>query len=377
MAIQYINSQYVLMYPSGFRAADKDLLAGQNTEYNITNTKKLSKYDINNCYSYFQGDEIIIYLKGYFFKMLQTKVPSGNNLYAFVKIENKNATVEGNTIQLTTLVNISDSSVTLDASNQFKGLGFDTNVPTGCASVLVRNASGELIEQPFKLSSSEVRSGNTNKSIDEAIAEGVNTAQLNATNATIQNANVQTETVQDITVSSGDNTNIPVKGLENPTQSGKYHLISKGATNKPEWHEDFFYQDLDKNPTILNVFEQQWQAYCIFKANYNQSDKAVILIEIKNIDNNQIESRIFNYETLNYVNFNTITGAITNVDVDNPYNYFFFDYHSSLSATPSYDGVVIARIPSSSSASGEEEVLVSIAVTTGSNYTVSCTIYQI
>ena len=297
----YINSQYVKIYPSGFREASIDLLAGQNTEFNLTNTKKLSMYANNNSYCYKDGDEFIIYIQGYYFRTLQARVPSGNNLYAYIKLVNKNATVDGNTIQLTTLVNLTDSSVTLDASNEFKALGFDSSIPSGCVGLMVRDSSGNLIEQKFKLSSDEIRSATDETvSIDEKIASGIATQSLQATNGTIQNANVQS-----LTVSDGVHSSFPVRGLVCPSDSKIYKLI--GREGKTSWEDKYLYVEnnisMNPAPYLYNDFYYKFEADDILiSKGYIASNNDVLtcLLEVFNPDNNKFDSKYFKLNSLKY-----------------------------------------------------------------------------
>ena len=376
----FINSNNIIMYPSGYRSASIDLLAGQNSEFNLTNTKRLSEQIQNNIFSYKDEEntnDLIIYILGYYFKIknASTNIPTGSNTYAYIKLVNKSVTIDGTTVNLLTLVNVNNNSVTLDSNDEFRGLGFSDNIPSGCYGIKVRDAEGNIVTQPFKLSSDEIRSASdSTKSIDEKIASSVTTQSLQATNGTIQNANVQK-----INVSDGANSNIPVNALESPTNAGLYKLISNGATNKPEWKKLYNFVSLNQDTTTIEVSGLEEKIYKYKKFNSklpnDYSGNLIVIIEIKNTDNNLVLEQTFNYSSLNSATLNISNGLISDDDNTKPHTHFCFT--NLINNSPSFEAVHIFKTDNGSG-ENEDDIVVDIeASSVSNNYKVSCTIFEI
>lgn len=298
MAAQFINSNKVSMYPTGFRQASIDLQSGQNTEENLTKTKKLSQYANNNNYSFVESDNLIIYLDGYYFKVAVTDIPHANNLYAYIKLVDKTMQVEGNDVTLKTLVNISDSSLTLDASNTFKGLAFDTTVPNDCTGILVKDANGHIITQPLKVSANEIRNVTNGASADD-------------TDQTEDPIHVKFDT-DDLKINDGSNSEIPVKALVSPVDVGnKYMLVApQGASGKPGWEKIIKF--IAKNVLLSHQTYSSSYVYAEFETqSLTFSDDLKAIIEISD-ESKYIDSKVITTTLIPAVDFGSQSHTLAN-----------------------------------------------------------------
>lgn len=72
-----IASNKIKVYPTAYRKNSSDPSSCLNTETNITNLKKLSKFKSLNNYSYRDGTSLIVYIQGYFFEFLEAFTEQG------------------------------------------------------------------------------------------------------------------------------------------------------------------------------------------------------------------------------------------------------------------------------------------------------------
>lgn len=192
----YIQSENIQIYPSAYRDGSIDPFAQLNTEFNLTHTKMLSSIDENNNYSYEDGNYLVIYLHGYYFKILKSEITNfthdtNNVLYAVIRI-NK-ITVETSTL-IETLVNYETiTSTILDDGTVFKGLVLvdtitsDMTTTNGYYYIKVAEYSDSawnIVTQSLKLSTTEIRD-TSNNSINNTFT-GLN---INSTNLTSTNIN--------------------------------------------------------------------------------------------------------------------------------------------------------------------------------------------
>ncbi len=135
MAIKYLNSSLVRVFPSAFRGNDIDPESFLMDERNLTKiSRKTSSYDN---YAYYNDDnDIEICLGGYLFVVAQSDVinavedASATKIYVGIKLKELSSTLGA---EIPTLVDINENSL-LDDEGKFKGLNFSTSLSdlSGC-----------------------------------------------------------------------------------------------------------------------------------------------------------------------------------------------------------------------------------------------------
>ena len=176
----FIDSSKILMYPSAFRAVNPESYL--NTEFNLTNTKRLSSYKELNSYIINKDDYYVNFcINGYFFKIRYLDLIDLNlkPLYAYIILRNEDSqdvriTDKYNNLRLTVVnpdENTESTFGVLDIDNEFRGLAFtdstqdivDLEAEAGLNNefeihfIQLLNEEGELVENRFKLSSLEIR----------------------------------------------------------------------------------------------------------------------------------------------------------------------------------------------------------------------------
>ena len=195
MAIEYIGTPDIKVFPSAFRNGDEE--AKRTTEENLIKFNRLSSFSDNLEQMFIDPDDsdyIIFNIHGYWFRCLKTSIPLGTNLFAYIKLEKAGVGWK--------LSAIPESALD-DEDSKFTGLGFDTTVPDDTYAdgdlivkyykLKVRDENGDIIEQKLKLDSTEIRNGDSTKSISEEFtvgnltAESVETIQLKVSTITSKN----------------------------------------------------------------------------------------------------------------------------------------------------------------------------------------------
>lgn len=199
----YLNSENIQMYPSAYRegSKSKDTFAQLNTEFNLTHTKLLSQYNENNNYSYEDNGYLIIYIQGYYFKILETAITSiqhntNNNLYAAIQLADIQVADNIYTKVLVNYENVTQTTLDVLKSGsttdyEFQGL-YITDDSTGIGNYYIKiaewkNNAWTIFEQPLKLSTTEIRDS---ISSDNSIAVDLTTQNLNTTNLNTTNLRV-------------------------------------------------------------------------------------------------------------------------------------------------------------------------------------------
>ncbi len=200
----FIDSSKILMYPSAFRAVNPESYL--NTEFNLTNTKRLSSYKELNSYIINRDDYYVNFcINGYFFKIKYLDLMSLNlkPLYAYIILRNEDSqdvrvTDRYNNLRLT-VVNPGENTESifgvLDIYNElrglaeFRGLAFTDSIQTivdleveaesknefEIHHLQLLDSEGEVVGNKFKLSSLEIRNS---FDIDKSIYEYFNTGNL-------------------------------------------------------------------------------------------------------------------------------------------------------------------------------------------------------
>lgn len=225
MAIEYIGTPDIKVFPSAFRNGDEE--AKRTTEENLIKFNRLSS-SANNLDQMFEdpddSDYVIFNIHGYWFRCLKTSIPLGTlgtNLFAYIKLEK----VAGVGWKLSAI----PESALDDEDSKFTGLGFDTTVPEDVKEegeltvkyygLKVKDENGEIVEQKLKLTSDEIRNKNTYRSIREELittsimAEEINAEEINANKISVTGNITATGAVQSGSITTGNITAAKINGV--------------------------------------------------------------------------------------------------------------------------------------------------------------------
>lgn len=164
----YLKSNQITMYPSSFREHSQDPNSYLSTEFNLTQTKRLSEDKDLNSYVIEEGEHLCIYLNGYYFKALKSDVVKfGSPLWAYIKVINETIYYREDTsatFESPRLVNLENDGAKLDtdttSTSVFKGIAFVTNEPISdyTYKIQVLDDEGNLVESSkMKLKSFEIK----------------------------------------------------------------------------------------------------------------------------------------------------------------------------------------------------------------------------
>ncbi|MCK9470203.1 MAG: hypothetical protein M0Q88_00425 [Bacilli bacterium] len=206
MAIEYIGTTDIKVFPSAFRNGDAE--AKRTTEENLIKFNRLSSSDENLEQMFTDPDDsdyVIFNIHGYWFRCLKTSIPLGNNLFAYIKLEK---------VGVGWTLSAIPASALDDESDNFTGLGFDATIPDDeydngelivkYYGLKVRDENGEIIEQKLKLTSDEIRNKNTNRSIrEELTTTAILAEEINADNISVSET-ISAGNVQSNSITSGD-----------------------------------------------------------------------------------------------------------------------------------------------------------------------------
>ena len=187
MAIKFIKSIDIDVFPAVHRATDY-AISKRTTEDNLTKFGKLSGNKANLSQMFKDPDDplyVIFNIAGYWFRCLEANIPSGDNLYAYIALkEDVNIGYILTPTDSLTVGGVLDGIVGNDTDESFKGLAFDTKLPSTAGALYygckVRDAGGSLIYQTLKLDANEIRNtaGDDTKHIGEEFDTGTLTAQI-------------------------------------------------------------------------------------------------------------------------------------------------------------------------------------------------------
>ena len=168
MAIEFIKSSDIQVFPAVHRATEYGI-SKKTTEENLIKFGKLGSNKANLSQMFEDPDDssyVIFNIAGYWFRCLEEKIPSGNNLYAYIALIK--APIIGYILTPTdslTVGGVLDDIVGADTDKSFKGLAFtedEDGVPNNGGGVVyyglqIRDSVGDPIYQNLKLDTSEIR----------------------------------------------------------------------------------------------------------------------------------------------------------------------------------------------------------------------------
>lgn len=240
---KFLASDKITMYPTAHRGTGIDVASFLNTEDNLTSTKELSEVPQFNNYSHNDGNDLIVYIKGYKFRVDELYTINGNTinfnsttlaniqpetgdeLYAYIKLE-LNSTY-GNIIIPNTDPNVNASS--LDYNTVFYGLSFGTSTEvtsdtTSDLAILIGKKVNNVwapVFQKHKLASYEISNGIGDVD-DDPISKTFNTQTIN-----VQNVNLTGDIIK-------GNQSVIVPAY---TSSKKNYVLSVDASGNLVWRQ--------------------------------------------------------------------------------------------------------------------------------------------
>ena len=184
MAISYLGSSNVKMFPSAYRGQSVDPEAYFTTEGNLTKSDVLG-FANKSFVDEYDGTNITIVIKGYRFdttkSAIQALAASGDSeIYADIKTDNK-----GTDGTFRTLVCYDDVASTIldDANNKFKGLAFaSTKAQLSNDALLVLklvdNTWGVPSASKLNVSPSQIRTSDSGDDLNKSLSEKVSTKDI-------------------------------------------------------------------------------------------------------------------------------------------------------------------------------------------------------
>jgi len=249
MAIKYLGSSNVKMFPSAYRGQSVDAEAYFTTEGNLTKAETLG-FASKSFVEEYDGTNITIVIKGYRFDTTKAAIEalagSGDEeIYADITVVAKGADGTFNTLTC-----YGGSQVVLDDGTYFKGLAFssDSTDLTSSAILVLENVEGTWgvpSASRLNVSPSQIRTSDTGADKDKSLLEKIVTNTIVSTSTTTQglsvtqNASISGSTTtqdlsvtQDASISGSLNiteTTTCLGGMNSALQYGNYVVCSTAA----------------------------------------------------------------------------------------------------------------------------------------------------
>ena len=249
MAIKYLGSSSVKMFPSAYRGQNVDAEAYFTTEGNLTKAETLG-FASKSFVDEYDGTNITIVIKGYRFDTTKAAIEalagSGDEkIYADITVVAKGADGTFNTLTC-----YGGSQVVLDDGTYFKGLAFSsdsTDLTSGALLVLenVEGTWGVPSASRLNISPSQIRTSDSGDDEDKSFSEKIVTNTIVSTSTTTQGLSVTqnasfsgSTTTQNLSVtqnaSISGNLNVTetttcLGGMNSALQYGNYVVCSTAA----------------------------------------------------------------------------------------------------------------------------------------------------
>ena len=237
MAIKYLGSSSVKMFPSAYRGQSVDPEAYFTTEGNLTKAEVLG-FASKSFVDEYDGTNITIVIKGYRFDTTKAAIEalatSGDEkIYADITIVAKGADGTFNTLTC-----YGGSQVVLDDGTYFKGLAFssDSTELTSSALLVLENVEGTWgvpSASRLNVSPSQIRTSDSGDDEDKSFSEKIVTntlvaSTINSTSTTTQELGV----TQNASISGSLNvagTTTCLGGMNSALQYGNYVVCNTAA----------------------------------------------------------------------------------------------------------------------------------------------------